>query len=145
MAKLKTIQNISEKGLRLNHWFKAGFLTLLVVLPLPALGSQDPLLMGIFPRYGTKLTFEMFTPTTKNLSTLLDRQVVLGTSANFKDFWNGVMSIRYDIVHYNQYHYKTSEGKRIFEHARFTALVMASDQDYNRLRDNTDEVFGENY
>jgi len=35
----------------------------------------------------------------------IGRKVQLGTAKNFEVFWNGVAERRYDIVHYNQYHY----------------------------------------
>lgn len=81
--------------------------------------------MGIFPRRNAKLTFEMFTPLTRYLSTRLGRPVTLETSANFKDFWNGVSTRRYDIVHYNQYHY-------IRSHKKLGYVVVAMNEEFGR-------------
>jgi len=86
-------------------------LLVLTSVPVPVMASEDPLVMGVFPRRGAKLTFEMFTPLAKHLSTVLNRPVTLEASANFKDFWDGVSTLRYDIVHYNQYHYIRSHKK----------------------------------
>ncbi|HME91795.1 MAG TPA: PhnD/SsuA/transferrin family substrate-binding protein, partial [Myxococcaceae bacterium] len=41
----------------------------------------------------------------KYLSDRLGRRVTLVTSKNFDSFWEAVRDQRYDIVHYNQYHY----------------------------------------
>lgn len=81
--------------------------------------------MGIFPRRSAKLTFKMFSPMVKHLSSQLGRPVVLETSANFKDFWNGVTNLRYDIVHYNQYHY-------IRSHKRLGYDVIAMNEEFGR-------------
>jgi phosphonate transport system substrate-binding protein len=88
------------------------FLSILLVIPFPAFAdNEDPLVMGIFPRRSAKLTFKMFTPLARRLSEQLGRPVNLETSASFKDFWDGVSTLRYDIVHYNQYHYIRSHKK----------------------------------
>jgi len=67
--------------------------------------SAKPLILGVFPRRNTKQTFRLFTPLAKFLSTTLNREVRLTTAKNFADFWEGVKTQRYDIVHFNQYHY----------------------------------------
>lgn len=70
--------------------------------------AEDPLIMGIFPRNRAAETTAMYTPLANYLSERLGRKVILVTSKDFDTFWNGVMERRYDIVHYNQYHYVTS-------------------------------------
>src|SRR5690606_13999752 len=50
-------------------------------------------------------TVSMYTPLARHLSERLKRQVILVTSRDFESFWVGVTEGRYDIVHYNQYHY----------------------------------------
>jgi len=86
---------------------------------------QAPLVMGVFPRRNAKLTFEMFTSLAKHLSDRLGRPVVLEPSANFKDFWDGVSTLRYDIVHYNQYHYIRSHKKLGYD-------VIAMNEEFGR-------------
>jgi len=61
--------------------------------------------MGVFPRRNIKLTYKLFTPVAEYLSQSLQREVKLTTAKNFNEFWKGVKEQRYDIVHYNQYHY----------------------------------------
>lgn len=109
--------------------------SLLLPQPMPIQASQNlsgstpsdqaPLVMGVFPRRSAKLTFEMFTPLANHLSTVLGRPVTLETSANFKDFWKGVSTLRYDIVHYNQYHYIRSHKKLGYE-------VIAMNEEFGR-------------
>lgn len=67
-----------------------------------------PLVMGIFPRRNPQLTFKLFTPLADYLSQQLKRPVKLETTRDFRTFWNNIQSKRYDIVHYNQYHYIVS-------------------------------------
>lgn len=64
--------------------------------------------MGVFPRRNAILTSELFTPLAEYLSENLHRPVKLVTTKDFPSFWEGVQSKRYDIVHYNQYHYVES-------------------------------------
>jgi phosphonate transport system substrate-binding protein len=70
--------------------------------------AENPLIMGIFPRNKAAETIAMYTPLANYLSERLGRDVVLVTSKDFESFWTGVAERRYDIVHYNQYHYVTS-------------------------------------
>ena len=59
----------------------------------------------------------MYTPLTNHLSTRLGRKVILETSKDFDSFWKGVRERRYDIVHYNQYHYiHSAESYRVVAH-----------------------------
>ncbi len=50
----------------------------------------------------------MYTPLANYLSERLGRKVVLVTPKDFDSFWKEVTERRYDIVHYNQYHYVNS-------------------------------------
>ena len=61
--------------------------------------------MGVFPRRNATLTAQFYSPLAKYLSEKLERQVKLVTAKDFPTFWRGVTEKRYDIVHYNQYHY----------------------------------------
>jgi len=108
----KTELKISIKNGTRWRWLSVVFLGLLLILPVPPiLANPDPLVIGVFPRRNAKMTFKMFTPLTKHLSEKLGRPVNLETTANFKDFWDGVSTLRYDLVHYNQYHYIRSHKK----------------------------------
>jgi phosphonate transport system substrate-binding protein len=67
--------------------------------------AEDPLIMGVFPRRNSAETAKLFTPMADYLGERLGREVKLVTSRNFDSFWKAVTEQRYDIVHYNQYHY----------------------------------------
>jgi phosphonate transport system substrate-binding protein len=72
----------------------------------PLLQAADgPLIMGVFPRHKATETTTMYTPLAIYLSEQLGQKVTLVTSKDFESFWKGVTQQRYDIVHYNQYHY----------------------------------------
>ncbi|VAW93813.1 hypothetical protein MNBD_GAMMA23-744 [hydrothermal vent metagenome] len=79
----------------------------LLVLPVTEAKAQ-PLVLGIFPRRNIKLTHKLFTPLARYLSQQLGRDVIIETSKSFDDFWTNVKQRRYDIVHFNQYHYIVS-------------------------------------
>ena len=72
--------------------------------------NNKPLILGVFPRRNAKLTFKLFSPIANYLSTALGRDVKLVSAKNFKQFWQGVKTQRYDIVHFNQYHYIISKA-----------------------------------
>jgi phosphonate transport system substrate-binding protein len=85
---------------------------LLFAPPLLAAGSifaprvraaDQPLILGVFPRLNFPLG--RFSPMAKYLGERIDRTVRLETARNFDAFWKGVEERRYDVVHYNQYHY----------------------------------------
>lgn len=82
-------------------------------LSFPALSStvNKPLVMGIFPRQSAKATIKNFTPLAQYLSEKMGRPVKLETTADFDSFWKSVTTQRYDIVHYNQYHYIRSHKR----------------------------------
>lgn len=88
----------------------AALLCLIVVsqATLFAQAAEPPLVMGIFPRNKAAETVVMYTPLSNYLSERLGRKVILVTSKDFDSFWKEVTDRRYDIVHYNQYHYVNS-------------------------------------
>jgi len=67
--------------------------------------AEEPLSMGVFPRRSYAETAKLFAPMADYLGARLGRKVNLVTSRNFESFWTAVTEQRYDIVHYNQYHY----------------------------------------
>ncbi len=101
---------------------------LLLLSPLatpaaPALAEQTaatkptPITIGIFPRRNAVLTSELFSPLVEYLSRRLGREVRLMTAKDFPAFWKGVEDGRYDVVHYNQYHYVlTADRYRVIAH-----------------------------
>jgi phosphonate transport system substrate-binding protein len=79
--------------------------------------AENPLVVGIFPRHKAAETTTMYTPLANHLSERLGRKVILVTSKDFESFWKGVTEGRYDIVHYNQYHYiHSAQSYRVIAH-----------------------------
>lgn len=70
--------------------------------------GNRPFIMGVFPRRNIKTTYQLFTPMAEFLSETLNQEVRLETTKNFSAFWKAVKEKRYDLVHYNQYHYIVS-------------------------------------
>ncbi len=77
-----------------------GFITLLT-----SSAAVADLNMGVFPRRPIAKTYKFFKPLAEKLSKELGEPVKLIVAKNFKEFWKGAKSGKYDIVHYNQYHY----------------------------------------
>ena len=106
---------------------------------------NKPLILGVFPRRNTKLTFKLYSPIANYLSTALDRDVRLVSAKNFKQFWQGVKTQRYDIVHFNQYHYIISkilyDYQVILKNEEFGkstiagALSVRKDSGFNKIQD----------
>ncbi len=81
--------------------------------------AEDPLVLGIFPRYKATETTTMYTPLASYLSERLDRKVVLVTSKDFDSFWKELSERRYDIVHFNQNHYtRSAHAYRVIAHSQ---------------------------
>jgi len=91
----------------------------LVLYALPARSADTSpqtddteLIMGIFPRRAANVTEKLFTPLAAYLSRKLERPIRLETTHDFVSFWDNIEKQRYDIVHYNQYHYVRSHKTR---------------------------------
>jgi phosphonate transport system substrate-binding protein len=73
--------------------------------------SQDrpgPLVFGVFPRRSSTDTVRLFTPMAEMLAKELGRDVHLETTPDFQEFWRAIGQRRYDLAHFNQYHYVRS-------------------------------------
>lgn len=64
--------------------------------------------LGVFPRRPVAVTHKAFKPLAEHLSKQLGEPVHLVIPKNFKEFWKGVEEQKFDLVHYNQYHYVKS-------------------------------------
>jgi len=73
--------------------------------------SQKVLNIGIFPRRNISVTRKIFEPLRAYLETKLKRSVKLQTPKTFSSFWDNVENKKYDLVHFNQYHYIISQKK----------------------------------
>lgn len=101
--------------------------------------------MGIFPRRSVKVTHMSFKPLAAHLTEQLGEKVVLVVSKDFKTFWRDVQAGKYDLVHYNQYHYVKSHddfGYRVIlaneEQGKRTiagSLSVRTDSGINGLED----------
>jgi phosphonate transport system substrate-binding protein len=79
--------------------------------------ADDPLIMGVFPRRNAAETTKLFTPMADYLGEQLGRKVNLVTARDFDSFWQGVTEQRYDVVHYNQYHYiRSAQNYQVIAH-----------------------------
>ncbi len=85
--------------------------------------AHNPLIMGVFPRRNTKITYRMFWPMAAHLSAELGREVRLVTEKNFETFWANVQKSKYDLVHFNQYHYVVAH-----QHYGYNAILMNEEQ-----------------
>lgn len=107
--------------------------------------KDNALHMGIFPRRGASMTETMFTPLSEGLSQALGHKVILETTHDFATFWQNVNQQRYDIVHYNQYHYVRSHkdlGYQViahnveYGHAKIAgAILVRKDAGIHSLQD----------
>jgi phosphonate transport system substrate-binding protein len=95
-----------------------------LIATAPALqAAEDALTLGVFPRYKATVTTTMFKPLADHLSERLGRKVTLVTSRDFDSFWKEVADQRYDIVHYNQFHYI---------HSAQNYIVIAHQQEFGK-------------
>jgi len=118
-------------------------LTLSILLAPPLIFAEDALVMGIFPRRNAETTITYFKPMADYLSKKLNRTIRIETSRNFKSFWQGIKQKRYDLVHFNQYHYVQSNKEFnyqvILKNAEFGkntlagAIVVRKDSKLNSL------------
>ncbi len=76
-----------------------------VIFPTEIFASDDPLVIGIFPRRNVKQTHSMFAPLASYLTQKLGREVQLKTAKNFATFRLAMKRKEYDLVHLNQYQY----------------------------------------
>lgn len=88
----------------------------------PVFAEESSLVFGVFPRKGFTRTIKTFTPLAEYLSAQIDRKVIIKSGRNFSNFWDGVEQRRYDLVHYNQYHYVRS-------HKEFSYEVIAKNEE----------------
>lgn len=83
--------------------------------PPIAAGATPQLTLGVFPRRNAKTTVQNFKPIADYLAQALGMEVTVITAKNFPEFWQGVLDNKYDIVHYNQYHYIDSHDHQGYQ------------------------------
>jgi phosphonate transport system substrate-binding protein len=91
----------------------------LAVLAPASHAADTALARGVFPRYNATETVTMYTPLADHLSQRLGHKVLLVTSKDFDTFWKGIEEQKYDIVHYNQYHYiRSANNYKVIAHTQ---------------------------
>lgn len=97
----------------------AVFILLAILIPMECLALD----LGIFPRRPVAATHKAFKSLAKYLSRELGEPVKLIVPKNFKAFWKQVADKKFDIVHFNQYHY-------IKSHKEFGYKVIVSNEEF---------------
>jgi len=101
--------------MRLHHAWVLAFAAAASVVH----AAEDALILGIFPRYKATETTTKFALLASYLGEKLGRKVTLITSKDFDSFWDGVTNQRYDIVHYNQYHFiRSARNYQVIAHSQ---------------------------
>jgi phosphonate transport system substrate-binding protein len=88
-------------------------------------GTDQRLLLGVFPRHGQTDTQQMFAPLAARLANDTDRVVRLEVPPDFVSFWAAMEDGRFDIAHSNQYDY-------VRAHARFGYNAIAKNEERGR-------------
>jgi phosphonate transport system substrate-binding protein len=96
------------------------FLCIVMALAAPTTrAAEEPLTLGVFPRYKATETVTMYTPLAQHLGERLGRKVVLVTSRDFESFWKELSDRKYDIVHFNQNHYaRSAQSYSVIAHSQ---------------------------
>lgn len=81
------------------------FVVLLSTFSIPMVVADEPLKLGILPRFRVVETVEYFQPLANYLSTKLGREVQLLPGKDFPSFWQSIASSEFDLVLMNQYQY----------------------------------------
>lgn len=72
------------------------------------MADPETLVIGVFPRRPAIESQEMFTPLAEYLAQQLAMPTRLEVPADFPAFWRALEAGRFDLVHYNPYHYVRS-------------------------------------
>jgi len=99
----------------------AGFAIALTVLS--SAQAVADITLGVFPRRPVAASYKSFKPLAEYLSKQLGEPVHLVVPKNFAEFWKGVEDKKFDLVHYNQYHY-------IKSHKELGYNVIAANEEF---------------
>ena len=126
-------------------YFTSTLSALTVLNSKPVLSANKPLILGVFPRRNIQTTYRLFQPLADYLQGILNREVKLETTKYFPDFWKAVQQQRYDLVHYNQYHYIVSHlhhgydvilrNKELGKSTIAGSLIVRKDSNINSITD----------
>jgi phosphonate transport system substrate-binding protein len=84
---------------------KSLILFMSVLFVMTATSALADITVGIFPRRDVSTTHKIFKPLTQHLSQEMGEKVVLDVPKDFSAFWKALGEKKYDVVHFNQYHY----------------------------------------
>ncbi len=116
-----------------NRLSLAVFAVTTLLSPIQAMAD---ITLGIFPRRPVADTHESFKPLAEYLSKKLGEKVQLVVPKDFQSFWSGVQNKKFDLVHFNQYHY-------IKSHKEFGYKVIAGNEEFGK-RDITGALYVRN-
>ncbi len=102
-----------------------GFTICSAIEPLMATETIPSLKMGVFPRRNARITYRLFSPMAAYLSSKLGVDVKLVIEKDFATFWRAVKQRKFDLVHFNQYHYVVAQ-----KHFGYNAILM--NQEYGK-------------
>jgi phosphonate transport system substrate-binding protein len=77
--------------------------------------GKAPIVIGIFPRRDPARTIHLFQPLKNYLEQKLGRKCLLETTTDFAAFEKKLHQRRYDLVHFNQYHYVKSHNTLAYD------------------------------
>ena len=105
------------------HLRKLSAVVCMVITLMGSVPAWSEVIMGVFPRRPIANTYTSFKPLADILTQTLGEKVTLVIPKNFHEFWKGVKTKRFDLVHYNQYHY-------IKSHSLFGYKVIATNEEF---------------
>jgi phosphonate transport system substrate-binding protein len=97
----------------------------LLILGVARADEGAALHLGVFPRHPAQDTQQMFEPLRAHLSERLGRPVMLHTPVDYPSFWSAIEEGRFDLLHYNQYHY-------VRAHAEHGHRLVAANEEHGR-------------
>lgn len=110
-----------------------------------AYSDDGAITIGFFPRRNAVTTIHNFKPLEIHLSKKLKRKVILQASKDFPSFWARVQQGKFDLVHFNQYHYMVSHKKfgydvilknKEFGESTITgSIIVRKDSGINSIKD----------
>lgn len=118
---------------------------LLILSGITLAQATEVLQLGIFPRFNPDQTRKKFMPLTHYLERELKTPVQLNISQNFETFMWKLTTGKYDVVHFNQYHYIRAHKEQGYQaivqnvekgKATITgSLVVRRDSDIHKVTD----------
>jgi len=117
---------MSTRVNRFQNWLTTTVVLLATLAVFPAsAAAEEPLVLGIFPRFEPTALHDAFDPLAKYLAAELGRDIKIETTKDQDSFAEAIASKRYDIVHFNQLNYVES-------HKTFGYDVIAINEEFGK-------------